>query len=74
MRMATYTKHLELLLKNMIFQCKSVFKPFVSGLSIDFFHGFLYQVGCLMSGRYLYFLGGGTAIHGVIPAGLLLLD
>lgn len=45
MRMATYTKHLELLLKNMIFQCKSVFKPFVSGLSIDFFSWLLVPSG-----------------------------
>lgn len=34
-RVTSDTKHLELLL-NMIFQCKSLFKPFVSSWLIDF--------------------------------------
>lgn len=35
-RMTSDIKHLELLLKNIIFQCKSIFKPFVSSQLIDF--------------------------------------
>lgn len=68
-RMTSDAKQLELLLKNVIFQCKTIFISFVSSQSMDF----SWLLAAAGVHQLPVFPGRCIGVHGMLPVGLLLL-